>query len=192
MKIDPQISYAAEEAENHGKPNKVKNGTKQWVRDLASDYDLCIVFPSQDNAGIGLDEKGSQCIAKLREHAFEIFAYIGNDKEKSIFVLLRAPIVKLRAFADINNFSLLLDPRVAQNKLESGNPSKNIKPVKLEHQPNITKLEPFKNLYGKYSRLVDESLYSRDSNYYDHPFSRSIRLKLSVLILQSRPPCELS
>ena len=191
MKIDPQISYAAEEAENHGKP-KVKNGTKQWVRDLASDYDLCIVFPSQDNAGIGLDEKGSQCIAKLREHAFEIFAYIGNDKEKSIFVLLRAPIEKLRAFADINNFSLLIDPVVARAKLESGNPSKNIAPVLLEHQPDITKLEPFSNLYGKYSRLVDESLFLRESDKYDHPFSRSIRLKLSVLILQSRPPCELS
>ena len=186
MKIEPQ---AAEEAD--GKPN-VKNGTKQWVRDLASDYDLCIVFPSKNNAGIGLDEKGSQCIAKLREHAFEIFAYIGNDKEKSIFVLLRAPIVKLRAFADINNFLLLLDPEVAKDKLKSGNPSKNIAPVKLEHQPKITKLEPFKNLYGKYSRLVDESLFLRESDKYDHPFSRSIRLKLSVLILQSRPPCELS
>lgn len=179
MKIDPQAPYAED--------NKSKNGSKQWIRDLASDYDLCMVFPSLNDAGIELNEKGVQCMAKLREHAFETFTYIGNDKEKSIFVLLRAPLDKLRAFADINNFSFLLDPNVAKAKLEAGNPSKNIAGVFLEHQPDITKLEPFSNLYGEYSRLVDESLFFRESDRHDHPFSRSIRLKLSVLILQSRP-----
>lgn len=167
--------------------SKKVNKEKTWLKDLASDFDLCIVFPSKDDAGLDLEDKGIECMVKLRQHDFEVFAFVGNDEKKSIFVLIRATLDKLRAFADIHNFSMPLDASVAREKLEAGNSSRNIAPVILEHQPQITKLQPFENLYGEYSRLVDETLFLREAGKPD-PFCRSIRLKLSVLILHSRPP----
>jgi hypothetical protein len=124
---------------------------------------------------------------KLRQHNFDIFAYMAVQDKTSIYVLLRAPLEKLRAFADIHSFPILLDPEVTQRLLEAGNPEKGIAPVKLEHRDDITHLKPFENIYGEYSRGVDELLYWRDSNRSD-PFCRPLRLKLSLMILHSSPP----
>lgn len=156
----------------------------EWIKDLASDYDLCIVFPSKDGSFM---DKGSLYMTKLRQHGFEIFSYRALNDNNSIFVLIRAPLEKLRAFADINNFSMPLDSNMVKTLLEAGNPDKKIAPVFLEHQPLITSLQPFDNLYGEYSRLVDENLFFREEGRLD-PFSRLLRLKLSVMILHSFPP----
>lgn len=186
MKIEPD-QFLSEGSINVIPKSNANYDSKEWVKDLACDYDLCMVFPSLNNEGEMLDEKANKCLLKLRQHALDTFIYVGADKKKSIFVLIRTPLEKLRAFADIYNFSMLLDPVVTKEKLEAGNESKNIGPIFLEHQPLITNIQPFENIYGEYSRLVDESIFFRENGKSD-PFSRSLRLKLTFLILQTIPP----
>ena len=150
--------------------------------DFASQYDFCLVFPDENG---GFSSKGQEFIHYLKKLDFEMFAFSGNKSDKEIYVLVRAPLIKLRAFADKTDFPMKLDPYVIKEMLERGDPEANIAPVFIENMPNITPLSPFELIYSKYSRNASESLYWREPGS-KHPFRESVRLKLSALLLESR------
>lgn len=183
----------------YDKPPVTKN--EEWVSDLASDYDLCIVFPAEKGFSFltinikclycvylgDFKEEGRKYITCFRQLGFDLFIYRGLKDKDEIFVLIRAPLQKLRDFADFIDFEMCLDEQNCKAQLERGNSSKGIKPIIIPHRPEFTSLRPHQNIYAKYSNNVDESLYWRETRY-DNPFRKSIRLKLSTLLLESRPP----
>ena len=147
-----------------------------------ADYDFCIVFPAENG---GFTAKGKGYIFSLKKLGFQMYAYSGVREDKEIFVLLRTPLPKLRAYADIIDFRMRLDSSVIQHLLEKGDNEANIAPVEIKHRPDITPYEPYQHIFAKYSRKVVESLYAREEGQED-PFCDVVRLKLSSLILESR------
>jgi anoctamin-10/anoctamin-7 len=123
----------------------------------------------------------------LKSLGFELFVYKNIREETEIIVLIRTPMEKLRAFADNIDFVMKLDSEVIKNLIETGNADLGIAGVEIQHRPDITLLEPFEYIYGKYSRNVSESIYWKEPGM-DHPFRDLIRLKLTALILESRMP----
>lgn len=102
-------------------------------------------------------------------------------------MLIRTPLEKLRAFAESIDYTMKLDPSVVKRKIETGDPELNIAGRVIEHRPDITPLEPYQFIYGKYSTKVDESIYWRPEGS-TNPFRSMIRLKLSTVMLESRVP----
>lgn len=147
-----------------------------------ADYDFCIVFPAEDGE---FDARGKRYVQSLKKLGFEMYAYSGVRENQEIFVLLRTPLAKLRAFADIIDFKMKLDGEVVQHLLEKGDSEASIAPVVIAHRPDITPYLPYQHIYAKYSRKVSESLYLREDGY-EHPFSDIVRLKLSALLLEMR------
>lgn len=164
--------------------DRVHHHESDWVKDYAGEYDFCMVFPA-DNGGFS--EKGKACIDSLRKLDFELFAYRGVKKDKTIVVLIRAPISKLRAFADNIDFVMKLDSAVVKKMLEKGDAEARISPAVIPHRPDITPLQPYDHIYGKFSRNVPEALYWREPGA-EHPFREIVRLKLCGLLLESRAP----
>jgi hypothetical protein len=155
-----------------------------WVKDFAGEYDFCMVFPAVNG---GFADQGKAIVESLRKLDFELYAYRGSMKAKTVILLIRAPITKLQAFADNIDFIMKLDGTVAQKLLERGDAEARIAPVTIPHRPDITPMNPFDQIYGKYSRHVTEALYWREPGA-EHPFRESIRLKLCSLLLESRGP----
>lgn len=147
-----------------------------------SEYDFCIVFPAENG---DFTAKGKGYVHSLRKLGFDMYAYSGVREDKEIFVLLRTPMNKVRAYADIIDFKMKLDGDVVKRLLENGDSEANIAPVDIKHRPDITHYKPTEHIYAKYSRKVNESLYYREDGQ-EHPFSDVVRLKLSNLILESR------
>lgn len=153
-----------------------------WIKDFAGEYDFCMVFPAE--IGCTFSEAGLNFINSLRKLDFDLYAYKGSNP-REINVLIRAPLAKLRAFADNINFPMKLDEAVVKKTLERGNVSFNIKPVFIPHRPDITPYTPYEHCYGPYSRKVPENMYWREPGC-DHPFREIVRLKLCALLLESR------
>jgi hypothetical protein len=59
--------------------------------------------------------------------------------------------------------------------------------VTIPHNPEITSLKPFEYIYGRYSQNISESLYRKETSTDLHPFREILRLKLSALLLESKP-----
>lgn len=154
-----------------------------FVRDLASEYDFCVVLPAEKGE---LTERGKGYVKTLVSLGFEIFMYKNLDPEHEIIVLLRIPLEKLRAFADHLDFRMHLDPIEVERQLESGDAEKGISGVSIAHCPEITQYHPYQYIFGKYSRKIGEHLYWREDGL-NHPFREIVRLKLSALLLESRP-----
>lgn len=152
------------------------------MRDLACDYDFCVVLPASKGE---LSERGKGYIKALRLLGFEIFMYKNLDPENEVVLLLRAPLEKLRSYADQIDFVMLLDPEQVKKQLEEGDPEKSIGPVSISHMKEISPYEPYDYIYARYSRNISEILYWREDDA-ETPFREMIRLKLCALILESR------
>jgi hypothetical protein len=181
-------------------------------------YDYCLVFPGEKKRGThewDVTERGSGYLEILRHLGFEMYTFkvVGQkpsmfsmkpgsfDNHCLIYVLLRAPLSKLREHAERIDLKILLDPEKAEKSLELGDPEKGIAGVKIRHEPNITLLQPCECIYGYY-RSENEALYWKPTQDIvtelseqqllldedlDHPFRDLLRLKVSAVMLQSRP-----
>jgi hypothetical protein len=150
--------------------------------DFAGKYDFCIVLPAENG---GFTARGLGYVEYLKKLDFELFAYKGVDADNEIFILVRTPLEKVKAFADKIDYVLKLDPEVIQNMLEAGSVEDGIAPVFIDHRPDITSLTPFEHIYGKYNRLLPDNIYWREPGA-PHPFRDIVRLKVCALLLQSR------
>lgn len=156
-----------------------------WIRDKASEYDFCIVFPAKDGE---FTEKGRGYLESLRKLGYELFIYKNTYADREIFVLLKTPMEKIRAFADLSDFPLLLNSQEIDRLLWEGDAEKGIAgKVRIADRRDIVQYHPYEKIYGKYSRndFIPDSLYYRAPDE-DSPFTEGIRLKLSALILESR------
>lgn len=153
-----------------------------WERDLADDYDFCIVFPATDGE---FSEKGKGYLKNLKKLGFQLFAYKGIQPDKEIIVLVRSTLEKLRAYGDNVDFVLKLDSDEVQKRMEAGNPEENIKPVFVDDRRDVTPYGPFEHIYGKFSRQTDEAIYWREDGE-ENPFRELVRMKLNALILEAR------
>lgn len=158
--------------------------TGNWQRDLASDWDYCLVFPAEKGE-LGQRQRGY--IFTLRKLGFELFLYKNINANHEIYVLLRVPLEKLRAFADNIDYVMLLDSKEIEQQLSTGDPEAKIEPVEIAHMPEVVKYHPYEKIYGKYSRNINEILYYKEA-HMEHPFREIVRMKLISMILESRPP----
>lgn len=154
-----------------------------WIRDLASNYDYCLVFPAENGQ---FTSTGRGYIQTLRKLGFESFIYKNINALQEIYVLVRVPLDKLRAFADNLDFLMLLDAKEIEDCIVKGDMEENISPVEISHMQEVTRYRPFEKIYGRYSRNVPESFYYHEYGV-DHPFRELIRLKLTGMIMESRP-----
>jgi hypothetical protein len=159
-----------------------KDAEGNWEKDFAERYDFCIVLPAKDGEPT---DRGRGYIKTLRKLGLELFIFKNLREQTEVFILLRASLEKLRAFADRINMPMLLDSQEIQSALAAGDAEKGIAPIVINDIPDVTSYKPYQYIYGKYSRLAPERLYWRDS--LDTPFRELIRLKLCALILETRP-----
>jgi hypothetical protein len=146
-----------------------------WTKDLASQYDYCLVLPAKNGE---LENRSIGYIKTLRKLSFDMFIYKGLNADDEVFLLINAPLDKLKAFADISNFALPLNSYVVAEKLYQ-------KGIEINHMPEVVRYTPYEKIYGRFDRKVDYDLYWKPPDRHD-PFSDIIRLKLCALILESR------
>eukprot|EP01038_Epipyxis_sp_PR26KG_P005759 gene5759-7950_t len=161
----------------------VNRGSSSWKADLASQYDFCIVLPLVNGE---VQPKGKGYIHSLKKLGFDMFFYKGIKHETELFILLRTPLERIRSYADTIDFKLELDPLTLKSTLEKGTPEKNIAPIFINDRPDVTQLTPFDFIFGKYSNKIPENIYRLDP-VLQTPFHDMVKLKLSALILESRP-----
>lgn len=67
---------------------------------------------------------------------------------------------------------------------EAGFPESNIAPIDITDDDEYSTISPYKYIYGKYDTNLPEEIYKR-TKHMDHPFKRSVRLKLIYYMLQA-------
>jgi hypothetical protein len=109
-------------------------------------------------------------------------------RQQHIFVLIRASLQKLRLVAEEHQVKMLLDEQKLKAVLEAGNPEKNIAPLEIPHDPSETEFRPHEYIAGRFRTEVDSDLYWRPDDI-SHPFRESVRLKLTLIMIELPPPC---
>jgi len=125
-------------------------------------------------------------VQKLLKLGFDIFVYHGIRGSEEMIVLVRTPLDVIRSFAEEIGFIMPLDPVIARTQIEAGDHEHCIAPTVIAHRPDITQFQPYQLIFSRYSRK-SEHLYQREL-HKDHPFHDEVRLKLGILILESRLP----
>lgn len=147
-----------------------------WARDLADDFEFCIILPLNKGK---LSNRSEGYVKKMRQLGFDIFAYTNLNDSEELYVLIRTPLDKLKAFADNTNFPLLLNSDEIEQRLKADG-------IEIAHRPEIVRFKPTEKIYGKFSNKDEHfELYWREPNA-QHPFREIVRLKLTALILESR------
>jgi hypothetical protein len=146
-------------------------------------FDFCIVFPTE----LGdFTARGKGYLEKLQQLGFQLLAFRGRSQSTDkIYVMVKARMANLRAFADERDLYMLLDSKEVKNQLEAGDAQAGIAPVTIPHRPEYSSYLPYDYIYGKYSRKIDEKLYWKADDE-DHPFREIIRLKLAAILLETR------
>lgn len=166
-----------------------------FVKDLASEYTFCIVFPPDgeylNDYCSNLTRMGMELFvyrAEVAEKGINIINSVKVKKEGNIFVLIRAPVDILRTYADANNVKMLLDEEELRKACERGFPPE-IAPMEITDMPTVVKYRPFELIYTKFStNKVDESLFHRSPGHA-HPFQRDcLRLKIIATMIEAAPP----
>ena len=90
--------------------------------------------------------------------------------------------------ADEHQVKMLLNEEKLQHVIETGNAQLNIAPLHIPHDPSETEIRPHEYITGRFRNEVAEELYWRPDDI-THPFRESIRLKLTLIIIELPPPC---
>jgi len=181
---EPILNSGEDEAEIRESSNRLQDQPdyrdgREWVADLADEYDYCMVFPP---GGEYMDHY----IPNLAGFGLEMFCYKEKFGKGNLFVLIRAPVKVLRTYADQNNFMLLMDEQLLERTAHQGFPPQ-IAPIEIAHDPSVIRYRPYEFIYCKYSQRIDENIYYREPGDA-HPFARDvIRLKILALLMESRP-----
>lgn len=174
-------------------------------------YDYCLVLPTIN--GELVENRGQNYFRIISQLGFDYYAFkvekkhstltkvseniksLGSSKNKNkssddtmIFVLLRAPIHKLREYAVRTHIKIQLDPVIIQEVLEKGDPEHNIAPVKIRHEPEVSRIHPYQHLYADYSEEREFVFWKGDNrDKEEDPFRELIRLRTTTVMLESRP-----
>lgn len=100
------------------------------------------------------------------------------------FVLIRGAMSRIQLKAEAIGFKLLLDPTRAEQAASRGNPTYNVAPFDISHDPSHSKFQPFEYIYAPYVQDEDlQDLYWRPEGS-TNPFRSTVRLRLLMKIIE--------
>jgi hypothetical protein len=146
-------------------------------------YDLCFVFPV-DKSSKGFTPEGEHMVKEIKGAGFLVYQYYSIQQDE-IFVLARVDNDILTQFADTIDYRMLLDATEVEKRCREGNPEAGIGPFEIRHEPEVCSLQPYESIWGEYNGDKDlQSLFWRPPGYVT-PFRESVRLKLSLMLLEA-------
>eukprot|EP01036_Dinobryon_divergens_P043764 gene43764-58317_t len=129
-------------------------------------------------------KNAENCVKVLKGFGIDVVVYKGH-KEREIFVVIGSSLNVLRDFADTIEFDFLMDESKLEQYAANGDPENHISPIVIQHMPEETSIRPFELIFGDYKKGLPEQLYWR-SRFAEHPFRDLYRLKLMVLLIESK------
>ena len=142
-----------------------------------------------DNDAPVFTDEAHEILAKLQTN-FQIFAHHGVNHDH-VFVLLKAPLKRLREFAQNIGYPMQLDSKELQNYLKNGS-WKNGKPnqnrsIEIFHSPEFCKYKPYDHMFIPYDPDLSKKLWKRHHDATeDFEFSSLDVLKLSALMMDNQ------
>lgn len=113
-----------------------------------------------------------------------VYQYYSCQNDE-IIVLCRVDNERLMVFADICDYKMLLDADEIARRALAGDAEAGIKPFEIKFEEDVSTLQPYEWLWGEYSIEPDlQALYWRPPGY-ETPFRESVRLKLSLNLLEA-------
>lgn len=109
--------------------------------------------------------------------------FYGARKEQ-IFVLMRASVQQLRAYAEYTEYNLPLSSEKLRVLIEKGDPENEIQPMHISHIATETSLYPYQHIFGPYRSDVTEEIYAT-KNGMSHPFCAPVRLRLTQSMIET-------
>lgn len=108
-------------------------------------YDYCMVLDAPDSK---LQPKQQDIVERIVRAGFITRTYFSVQKDE-VLVLIACPMQKLRVFADLVDYKMLLDENALEEHAKRGDPEKGIPPIEVAHQPGVTKRRPYEFIHGK-------------------------------------------
>lgn len=145
-------------------------------------YDFAIALPVGHDNSHTFSKAAQAILASIAVGMGEenIAVFYSSCRQKS-FVLIRATVDKLKNFADLHNYPLLLDSEKLKERAMIGWPDNvpKVDPIKMdENRPEITSYSPYEYIYGRYE--IEEQFQEL---YGLNPFPDHVRLDLIRRIL---------
>ena len=146
-------------------------------------YDLCFVFPV-DSTSKSFTQDGIRLVTAIKKAGFNVYQYYSVQSDE-IIVLCRVDNDRLMVFADVVDFKMLLDPEEISRRCTTGDAEAGIAPFDIKHEEAISSMHPYDNIWGEYTtEPAFQDLYWRPPGYQT-PFRESVRLKLSLSLLEA-------
>ena len=158
--------------------------------EITSKYDICIVIPLHLNRSTYKYELVDKDVHEMMERVIQAvgrnFVYMYDSYYGSLrFVLIHGNNTRLRGKAESMRTPMLLDKEKAEKVARQGDAANNIHPIQIVHRPEVTHIEPFEHIYGRYVMDKEiEKLYVRAD--VDDVFSRSVRIQLLMSIISDK------
>jgi len=146
-------------------------------------YDLCFVFPA-DKTSKGFTTEGERIVKEIKGAGFLVYQYYSIQQDE-IFVLARVDNDVVTTFADKIDYKMLLDPEEVSKRCQEGDREAGIAPFEIRDEPEVTSMKPYQWLWGEYTIEKEfQSIFWRPTGYVT-PFRESVRLKLSLMLLEA-------
>lgn len=128
--------------------------------EFAQEFDYVAVFKMEKGKQSPVAQHFCQSLIKGK---FEIFSYM-SKQEDELIVLINATEGVLKKFADKVDYELLLEASVVQKSMEKGDSAKKIAPVKIKKLDEVSPIDPYQFIYGKFDCDLPEDLYCKNGN----------------------------
>ena len=150
------------------------------------DWDFVIVINDKEAARNG---KIPKLVHDLNNVQLETYSYFSVERDM-VIVKVRASVSRLSMHAASNSYSMPLDELRLKEAAEQGKKDSKgvytVKPLIINHVPEITPIKPHEYIYCKFSSAQDETqlpLFAHAEGY-QHPFGPVHRLKLIASIIE--------
>lgn len=102
-----------------------------------------MVFKMDDtDSGPEQSAAAKTCMNAMLNAGLELFPYLSVQKDE-LYVLIRAPLEKLKEFADDTDYLMRTDEIFLENILKSGDAEAKIAPVDIKDDRTITPYSPY-------------------------------------------------
>lgn len=126
--------------------------------EFAQEFDYVAVFKVENGKPSPIAQHFCQSLIKGK---FEVFSYMSKQDDELI-VLINATEDVLMKFADKVDYELLLEATVVQKLMEKGNPKKEIAPVRINKMNEVSAIDPYQFIYGKFDCDLPLELYCKN------------------------------
>jgi hypothetical protein len=152
-------------------------------------YEICLVFPADSSRNGNFTLAGLDVVSTLTEHIGQknVLMYRSVDRGE-IYVLLRANMELLGAFADKVDYRVLCDEHALEARAKVGYPP-SVKPLELDSHhtkaeiASITPFRPYEHIYCKYEPEMDDLYYKHHCSH--SAFNARLRIDLLRIYMES-------